>query len=168
MIIKFFKDVISIKIKILIAIMQATRINKQNSAKPKFKNKNRWTYTRVAWIMRATSTPDIHRVNYNSRPSTNSQKGGVLDLPLDCWYGIGNEMNQALGQFWAHNYRLNWAKRTFWGWWDNTALQTQNSNPGGLRPSTLPRPDMVSEHIQIYDDCAKTMWNSTTSHLRTF
>ena len=43
-------------------------------------------------------------------------------------------------------YRLNWAGRTSWGWWDewdDTVLQTQdskfrNSNPGGLRPSTLP------------------------------
>ena len=33
--------------------------------------------------------------------------------------------------------RLNWARRTSWGWWDewdDTALQTQNS----LRPGTLP------------------------------
>ena len=40
-------------------------------------------------------------------------------------------------------YRLNWARRTSWGWWDdwdNTVLQTQDSkfDPGGLRPSTLP------------------------------
>ena len=40
-------------------------------------------------------------------------------------------------------YRLNWARRTSWGWWDDwddTVLQTQerNSSPGGLRPSTLP------------------------------
>ena len=24
-------------------------------------------------------------------------------------------------------YRLNWAKRTSWGWWDDTVLQTQDS-----------------------------------------
>ena len=24
-------------------------------------------------------------------------------------------------------YRLNWARRTSWGWWDDTPLQTQNS-----------------------------------------
>ena len=24
-------------------------------------------------------------------------------------------------------YRLNWARRTSWGWWDDTALQTQDS-----------------------------------------
>ena len=35
-------------------------------------------------------------------------------------------------------YRLNWSRRTSWGWCDDTALQTQYSNPGGLRPSTLP------------------------------
>ena len=38
-------------------------------------------------------------------------------------------------------YRLNWARRTSWGWWDDwddTVLQTQDSSPGGLRPSTLP------------------------------
>ena len=40
-------------------------------------------------------------------------------------------------------YRLNWARRTPWGWWDDwddTVLQTliRNSSPGGLRPSTLP------------------------------
>ena len=39
-------------------------------------------------------------------------------------------------------YRLNWARRTFWGWWYewcDTALQTQYSklSPVGLRPSTL-------------------------------
>ena len=37
-------------------------------------------------------------------------------------------------------YRLNWAKRTSWGWWDewsDTALQPHDSNPGGLRPSSL-------------------------------
>ena len=36
---------------------------------------------------------------------------------------------------------LNWARNTSWGWWDewdDTALQTQNSSPGGLKPSTLP------------------------------
>ena len=35
----------------------------------------------------------------------------------------------------------NWARRTYWGWWDewdDTVLQTQDSSPGGLRPSTLP------------------------------
>ena len=40
-------------------------------------------------------------------------------------------------------YRLNWARRTSWGWWDDwddTVLQhkIRNSSPGGLRPSTLP------------------------------
>ena len=38
-------------------------------------------------------------------------------------------------------YRLNWARRTSWGWWDDwddTVLQTQDSSPGGLRPSMLP------------------------------
>ena len=40
-------------------------------------------------------------------------------------------------------YRLNWARRTSWGWWDDwddTVLQTQDSKfePCGLRPSTLP------------------------------
>ena len=39
-------------------------------------------------------------------------------------------------------YRLNWARRTFWGWRDkrdDTAFQTHNSKfePGGLRPNTL-------------------------------
>ena len=41
-----------------------------------------------------------------------------------------NEMNRALGQLCAHNYRLNWARRTSWGWWDDwddTVLQTQDS-----------------------------------------
>ena len=36
------------------------------------------------------------------------------------------------------HYRLNWARRSSWGWWDDTSLQTQDSNPGSLRPSTLP------------------------------
>ena len=40
-------------------------------------------------------------------------------------------------------YRLNWAGRTFWGWWDewdDTVLQTQNSKfePCDLRRSSLP------------------------------
>ena len=39
-------------------------------------------------------------------------------------------------------YRLNWARRTSWGWWyewGNTALQTHDSklSPVGLQPSTL-------------------------------
>ena len=37
-------------------------------------------------------------------------------------------------------YRLKWARRTSWGWWnewDDTALQTDSSS-GGLGPSTLP------------------------------
>ena len=39
-------------------------------------------------------------------------------------------------------YRLNWARRTSWGWWyewGDTALQTHDSklSPVGLRPSTL-------------------------------
>ena len=44
-------------------------------------------------------------------------------------------MNRALC-----TYRLNWARRTSWGWWDDTVLQTQDSKfePCGLRPSTLP------------------------------
>ena len=39
------------------------------------------------------------------------------------------EMNRALGHLCAH-YRLNWARRTSWGWWeewDDTVLQTQDS-----------------------------------------
>ena len=42
----------------------------------------------------------------------------------------GKEMNRALGHLCAHNYRLNWARRTYWGWWDDwddTVLQTQDS-----------------------------------------
>ena len=38
-----------------------------------------------------------------------------------------NEMNRALG-----TYRLNWARETSWGWWDewnDTVLQTQDSKP---------------------------------------
>ena len=39
-------------------------------------------------------------------------------------------------------YRLNWARRTSWGWWDEMTLPSRhrirNSNPRGLRPSTLP------------------------------
>ena len=39
-------------------------------------------------------------------------------------------------------YRLNWARRTSWGWWDEsdeTVFQTKDSksSPDGLRPSTL-------------------------------
>ena len=41
-----------------------------------------------------------------------------------------------------YTYRLNWVRRTSWGWWDEwgiTALQTQDSklSPVGLQPSTL-------------------------------
>ena len=40
-------------------------------------------------------------------------------------------------------YRLNWARRTSWGWWDDEMTlssrhRIRNSSPGGLRPSTLP------------------------------
>ena len=40
-------------------------------------------------------------------------------------------------------YRLNWARRTSWGWWDDwddTVLRhrPRNPRPDGLRPSTLP------------------------------
>ena len=40
-------------------------------------------------------------------------------------------------------YRLNWARRTSWGWWDDwetlsSRHRIRNSSPGGLRPSTLP------------------------------
>ena len=42
-------------------------------------------------------------------------------------------------------YRLNWARRTSWGWWDemiemtlSSRHRTRNSSPVGLRPSTLP------------------------------
>ena len=40
-----------------------------------------------------------------------------------------NKINRALGHFCAH-YRLNWARKTSWGWgddWDDTVLQTQDS-----------------------------------------
>ena len=43
-------------------------------------------------------------------------------------------MNRALG-----TYRLNWARRTSWGWcdeWDDTALQTQDSKFKLWRPET--------------------------------
>ena len=38
-------------------------------------------------------------------------------------------------------YRLNWARRTSWGWWDcdmtmSSGHRIWNSSPGGLRPST--------------------------------
>ena len=42
---------------------------------------------------------------------------------------VQNEMNRALGHFLC-TYRLNWARRTSWGWWDDwddTVLQTQDS-----------------------------------------
>ena len=40
-------------------------------------------------------------------------------------------------------YRLNWARRAYWGWWDDwltlsSRHRIRNSSPGGLRPSTLP------------------------------
>ena len=40
-----------------------------------------------------------------------------------------NEMNRALGHFLC-TYRLNWARRASWGWWDewdDTARQTKDS-----------------------------------------
>ena len=54
---------------------------------------------------------------------------------------IINEINQALGHLCAH--RLNWARRTSWGWWDDwddTVLQTQDSKfePWRSEASTLP------------------------------
>ena len=53
---------------------------------------------------------------------------------------IGNEMNGVLIELLC-TYRLKWARRTSWRWWDkwdDSALQTRNSSPGGLRSSTLP------------------------------
>ena len=41
-------------------------------------------------------------------------------------------------------YRLNWARRTSWGWWD------ENSSPGGLRLSTLPLDHGGSPQYWIY------------------
>ena len=40
-------------------------------------------------------------------------------------------------------YRLNWARRTSWGWWMiemtlSSRHMIRNSSPGGLRSSTLP------------------------------
>ena len=51
-------------------------------------------------------------------------------------------------------YRLNWATRTSWWWWakwDDTTLQRGilNSNPGGLRPSTLPLGHGGSPHYWV-------------------
>ena len=49
-------------------------------------------------------------------------------------------------------HRLNWANRTSWGWWDErdeTALQPQDSSPGGLRPSTLPLGHGGSPHYWV-------------------
>ena len=51
-----------------------------------------------------------------------------------------NEINGILGHPCAH--RLNWARRTSWGWrdeWDDTALRQiiRNSGPGSLRTGTL-------------------------------
>ena len=43
-------------------------------------------------------------------------------------FGKLNKMNRPLGHLCT--YRLNWARRTFWGWWDewdDTVLQTQDS-----------------------------------------
>ena len=43
-----------------------------------------------------------------------------------------NQMNRALGHLLC-TYRLNWARRTSWGWWDDwddTVLQTQDSKFG--------------------------------------
>ena len=55
---------------------------------------------------------------------------------------VQNGMNGVLGHLCAHN-RLNWARRTSWGWWDEwdalpSRRRIRNSSPGGLRPSTLP------------------------------
>ena len=39
-------------------------------------------------------------------------------------------------------YRLDWARRTSWGWWDEMTLSSRHririSSPGDLRPSNLP------------------------------
>ena len=40
-----------------------------------------------------------------------------------------NEMNRALDHLWAHYYRLNWARRTSWGWWAQ-----QKEPEGGTMP----------------------------------
>ena len=73
----------------------------------------------------------------------------TLELTLLCCLGykasclacVGKmKWNGGLGHLCAHNYRLNGAWVTSWWWWDewdDTALQTQDSNIGGLRPSSL-------------------------------
>ena len=62
---------------------------------------------------------------------------------LQSWFDRGKKWNESGFRPPLCTYRLNWARRTSWGWWDDwndTVLQTQDSKfePGGLRPSTLP------------------------------
>ena len=83
--------------------------------------------TAYKYIHRLSS---IYPDNQNTRQLTSS-KTGVPKL-------LVNQYKQAFGKKWNESgfrpplctYRLNWARRTSWGWWDDwddTVLQTQDS-----------------------------------------
>ena len=74
------------------------------------------------------------------------------------WHGK-NEINGVLGHLCA--YRLNWARRTSWGWWykwDDTELKTQDSK---LEPwwseaeHATPRPRRLSTILILYESTGK-------------
>ena len=64
------------------------------------------------------------------------------------------EINGVLGHLCAH--RLNWARKTSWGWWDElhgTALQTQDSNFEPWRfyaEHATSRSQMLSTILNLY------------------
>ena len=69
---------------------------------------------------------------------------------------MANKMKWNESGFRPHlcTYRLNWARRTSWGWWvewDDTVLQTQYSKfePWWSRPSTLPLGHGGSPHYWL-------------------
>ena len=81
-------------------------------------------------IMVCKSLPTISTPYLQNRPSN------VPNSPQNKWNESGFRPPLC-------TYRLNWAKRTSWGWWDDwddTVLQTQDSKfePWRSRPSTLP------------------------------
>ena len=55
-------------------------------------------------------------------------------------------------------YRLNWARRASWGWWDNTAHQTHNFKFGPWRPEAdhaTSRSRSSSKILNLYDWAGK-------------
>ena len=92
-----------------------------------------WVYGHYKYFYSYSAGIDLRRqtlILLKYKTNFSNKRWNSLPFQTTAKLGYGNKWNESGFRPPLCTYRLNWARRTSWGWWDDwddTALQTQDS-----------------------------------------